>query len=242
MARPDDRQARTDALLTMTGLGGSIRLRDAAARLGVAEMTLRRDAARPGSPLRCLGGWLVPSGVAPEYDLRAETRRNIEAKRKAARHALDLIAPGKRIFLDCGTTTPHLAQMLPDGVRVVTHSLPVARLLAARDGVALELLGGPYHSESASFHAVPPPGMGRLDLAVLSAGGLGGGRLSCSYAHEPPVKRAAIAAGTRRVVLADSAKLAQRRTVDFAAASEVELLVTEAGIGPMPAGDDPATS
>ncbi|WP_276207459.1 hypothetical protein [Paracoccus contaminans] len=103
-------------------------------------------------------------------------------------------------------------------------------------------MGGTYHSQSASFHAQPPPGLGRIDLAVLSAGGLAGGRLSCSYAHEPPVKRAAIAAGARRVVLADSAKLAQRRTVDFAAASEIELLVTEAGIGPMPAGDDIAPS
>ncbi|WP_169712204.1 DeoR/GlpR transcriptional regulator [Paracoccus contaminans] len=171
MARPDDRQARTDALLTMTGLGGSIRLRDAAARLGVAEMTLRRDAARPGSPLRCLGGWLVPSGVAPEYDLRAETRRNAEAKRAAARHALDLIAPGERIFLDCGTTTPHLAQMLPDGVRVVTHSLPVARLLAARGGWGSSCWAGHIIHNRPRFTRSRRPGWGGSTWRCCRPGG-----------------------------------------------------------------------
>lgn len=149
MARTSGRAERIDAVMALIEAGGSLRLRDAAARLGVAEMTLRRDAGVPGAPLRCLGGWLVPAAMVPDYDLTAETVRHVGAKRAAARAALALIPAGGRVFVDCGTTTTHLARLLPAGVTVITHSLPVAQIVAARGDMGLEMLGGVYYPATA---------------------------------------------------------------------------------------------
>lgn len=233
MARPSARKSRTEALLALTDGGGRVRLRDAARRLGVTEMTLRRDAAQPDAPLRCLGGWLVAAGGSGDYDLTAEMLRHVEAKNRAARHVAAGIPTGARVFVDCGTTTPHLARLLPEGVIVVTHSLAVAQAVAARGGLGLELLGGAYHPESGSLHTDPPLPEGMaFDIAVLSAGGIGegpDGALSCSHRHERAIKRAALARAGRRVVLADDSKLGQRRPVAFARRAEVDAVVTERG-------------
>lgn len=229
MARTSGREARVDAVMALIEAGGSVRLRDAAARLGVTEMTLRRDAAVADAPLRCLGGWLVPAAVVSDYDLSAEGLRHVEAKRAAARAAVPMIPAAGRVFLDCGTTTTHLAQLLPAGVTVITHSLPVAQIVAGRDDLRLELLGGIYHPATASAHAEPPlPGGAAFDLAVMSAGGIDAdGAVTCSHPHEYPIKRAAMAAARRRVILADHSKLGHRRPVVFADRTEFDAVITE---------------
>lgn len=47
-----------------------------------------------------------------------------------------------RVFVDCGSTTTHLASLLTAdaGIAVITHSLPVAELLVRRGGVTLALI------------------------------------------------------------------------------------------------------
>lgn len=242
MARPSERESRTEALLALIDSGGRVRLRDAAARLGVTEMTLRRDAARAGAPVRCLGGWLVAAGRATDYDMNAETLRHVEAKLQAARHVAAGVRPGQRVFVDCGTTTPHLARLLPQGVTVVTHALAVAQAVAqmvaqtvaptgaGRDRLRLELLGGAFHAETGSFHADPAlPARLSLDLAVLSAGGVAGGVLSCSHPPERALKRAVLGRAAHSVVLADDSKLGLRRPVEFARLTEIGAVVTESG-------------
>lgn len=212
---------------------GSIRLRDAATRLGVTEMTLRRDVAGPDAPLRARGGWLVPAALAPDYDLPAEMDRHVEAKRAAARAALPLIQPDTRIFVDCGTTTVHLAPLLAGPLTVVTHALPVAQIVAQAvaggGNLVLQLLGGAYHPVTAAFIAEPPLPRGlRFDLAVISAGGIDAdGALSCSHAAEVPVKRAVMAASARRVILADRSKLELRRPFVFGRRDEFDAVVLD---------------
>lgn len=233
MARRSGTQERSDAVAALMESHGSLRLRDAAQALNVTEMTLRRDATRPEAPFRVRGGWLVPAVLAPDYDLDREKDRRVEAKRAAARAALALVRPGARVFLDCGTTTTHLAQLLPggQGISVVTHALHVAQIVAGRGDLPLTVLGGPYHAPNAAFHGDPAQMPAGLTLAILSAGGIAAdGALSCAHIHEIAVKRAAMAAADAAWVLADSAKLGQTRPAIFGTLAEVTGHVTEAGI------------
>ncbi|MRX51911.1 DeoR family transcriptional regulator [Paracoccus sp. S-4012] len=233
MARPSGRQERLEAVMGLIAASGSVRLRDAATRLGVTEMTLRRDVAGPHAPLRALGGWLVRASLAPDYDLPAEMDRHVEAKRAAARAALPLIRPGTRIFVDCGTTTVHLAPLLAGPLTVVTHALPVAQIVAQAAGqggdLALDLLGGAYHPATAAFFARPAlPDGSRFDLAVISAGGIDSdGALSCSHGAEVALKQAVIAASRQRIVLADRSKLDLRRPYVFASRAVFDAVVLD---------------
>lgn len=234
MGRSSARNRRSDAIAALIATAGSVRLRDLVKELGVSEMTLRRDAQFPDAGFACLGGYVVSAsaGGAGAYDFDHALRRQVDAKRAAARQVLALLRPGMRVFVDCGSTTTHLASLLTAdaGIAVITHSLPVAELLVRRDNVPVELLGGPARPETRSMHpdpAVLPPG---IDLAVMTASGLAGGQARCAFAHEIGVKRAVLSAAARVVLLADASKLDQGGGHGFAALSRFEAVATELGL------------
>ncbi|AYM20223.1 hypothetical protein At15955_52380 (plasmid) [Agrobacterium tumefaciens] len=60
MSRISAHNARLDALAGLVQETGVLRLRDAASRLGVSEITIRRDIAADGQRLSCLGGYIIP--------------------------------------------------------------------------------------------------------------------------------------------------------------------------------------
>lgn len=238
MARRSGRQERAEEIAALLAHHGSLRLRDAARLLNVTEMTLRRDGAAPDAPFRCLGGHVVLPSVVGGYDLSRERDSHVAAKRAAARAAVALVLPDERIFLDCGTTTTHLAGILPTdcGLTVITHSLPVAEVLASRKGIGLEVIGGRHYPETASLHGDPPlPPHLILTTAFLSAGGVAQcGTVSCSHMHEVALKQAVLAITQRAFILIDRSKLGQRKPADFARMEAVEAIITEAGVGDRP--------
>lgn len=96
MGRSSARNRRSDAIAALIATAGSVRLRDLAQELGVSEMTLRRDAQFPDAGFACLGGYVVSAsaGGAGAYDFDHALRRQVDAKRAAARQVLALLRPG----------------------------------------------------------------------------------------------------------------------------------------------------
>lgn len=144
----NERSARRLARLSEAlAQGGSLRLSEAAALCGVSPMTIRRDLAASEGGLQLMGGHLVRSDdprYAPVYDLAAQRDRHAAAKRRLCRRALERIAPGDTLFIDCGTTLMPLAASLPrdQSLTVVTYALNVAEVVSGLAGVRLILLGG----------------------------------------------------------------------------------------------------
>ena len=139
MGRSSARNRRSDAIA-------------AQGHLGHAKL-LRRDAQFPDAGFACLGGYVVSAsaGGAGAYDFDHALRRQVDAKRAAARQVLALLRPGMRVFVDCGSTTTHLASLLTadTGIAVITHSLPVAELLTgALAAIAGMLLSGRINAMS----------------------------------------------------------------------------------------------
>ena len=80
---------------------------EAAALLGVSEMTIRRDLNGHNGPVVLLGGYIVlEPRSATHYLLSDQKTRLVEEKRRAARHAAALLEAHQMAFFDCGTTTP----------------------------------------------------------------------------------------------------------------------------------------
>jgi DeoR family deoxyribose operon repressor len=200
-----------------------IAARGAARLLRVSSMTIRRDLAAPDAPLACLGGHIV--GLLPaeaaRYTLDAERDLHAEAKRAACRRAAALVRPGDSLFIDCGTTMPHLVEALPAGMplSVVCYSLNIAATLSRRPNTQLMLLGGLYHPSAESFLSEESlQYLQRLgiDKAFLSAGGVHPRRgVSCSNFNEVPVKQAAIAAAAESILVVDDTKLGQLKPAFF---------------------------
>ncbi|MCI0756951.1 DeoR family transcriptional regulator [Teichococcus vastitatis] len=229
------RRSRLAQLQDMLRQGGPTRLGDAAAALGVSSMTLRRDLARTGQPFSLLGGHVVPLGDGPSrrgYALEREQDSHAAAKRQAARRAASLVEEGDTLFIDCGTTMPHLVEALPPGLflTVACYALNIAQLLSRRPQTQLVLLGGVFHPASATFasdEALASLRRLRINKAFLSAGGVHATRgVTCTNFNEVPVKQAAIASAAQSVLVVDSSKLGRLKPAFFAPVSAFERIVT----------------
>ncbi len=215
---------------------GSLRLRDAAALLAVSEMTVRRDLARHKGTLSYLGGHIVSSRSLQgtgEYSLAQETDHFAQAKKNASRKALALINPNQVVFIDCGTTLLHLAQLIPGDfpLTVVCYSLNTAEILKNKPALRLIVLGGTYMRSSDSFsgqEALNALDQISFDTAFMSAGGVDEQTgVSCWNLHEKDIKRRAMQRARCRYLVVDSSKLGMRRHIRFAGISEFDAILTE---------------
>jgi DeoR family deoxyribose operon repressor len=211
---------------------GALHLNEAAVLLDVSAMTVRRDIATASERFTYLGGYIVANGAEGGYRLDRERDKHAAAKTAICAHAARLIRDGDTIFIDCGTTTPHLAHRLPPGLKatVVCYALNIAEPLAANPNVQLILLGGLYNASSASFAV--DDGLRTLERlgvnkAFLSAGGVHPTRgVSCSNFHEVAVKQAAMNVALEKHLLVDASKLGQVKLAHFAGLDQFDSIVT----------------
>ena len=125
---------RQSLILEDVRRAGSARVSDLTQRLGVSDMTIRRDLevlARAGLIEKVHGGAVLP-GAPSSHEPGFEAKSVLERPEKdaIARAAAALVVPGTAIALSAGTTTFALAQYLLDvpGLTIVTNSMRVANL------------------------------------------------------------------------------------------------------------------
>lgn len=229
MARPSGRTARIKALRKLCSSGAIVHIADAAKQLETSEITIRRDLSDSDSGILCLGGYLMfASDNGERYSLSHAQGTNTQAKTEAALQAARLIGPEDTIFIDCGSTLPHLAARVPQNanVTVVTQALNIAEIIARLEGVNLVLLAGIYHAESGSFSSETALKMLQeinITKGFFSAAGVHEKEgVTCFHFHEVAVKRAAIARSQRQFLVADPTKWGKLRPATFAQLSEFD--------------------
>ena len=219
-----------------------LHLRDAAQRLGVSEMTVRRDIANHPNQFAYLGGYIMSAAEVDgdtTYDLSKAADSHAAAKRDACVHAARHIRPDETVFIDCGTTLVHLVDLIPPDYKItaICYALNIADKLARRPNVTMMMLGGLYHPASASFS-----GNGDLDVladiginvAFLSAAGADAERgATCEHFHEAQVKRKVIARARENFLVVDSSKMGKLKRAFFAPMNAFKAIITEDGETPI---------
>lgn len=230
---------RLHALAEALAKRNVLHLRDAAALLGVSEMTVRRDIAAHPDRFTYLGGYIVSAVQVPNaagYSLEQEKDHFATAKAQASAHAAQLIVDNETIFIDCGTTLASLARLIPATMQltVVCYSLNVAEVLRRMPNVRMILLGGVYVPSSDSFTGDESLDMLRrmgINKAFISAGGIDPARgVTCWNFHEVALKQAAMANAVERHLVADSSKFGVVKAVRFSQIDEFDSIITENGI------------
>ena len=212
-----------------------VRVVSLASELSVAEETIRRDLKlldERGIAVRTHGGAVLPA--APTGDLPFEERRRAMGpqKRAIAQAAAERIGPGATIALDGSTTAFEVASLLTDpSLTVVTNSLLVATMLAARPGPSVISVGGTLDRELMMFTgmiAVDGLRHVHVDLFFCSCGGIDVGRgFSDPSDAGAQFKREIVKLAGRTVVLADSTKFQSRAPVLFARPGDVDQIITD---------------
>jgi DeoR family fructose operon transcriptional repressor len=227
---------RRAELLRRVALAGYLSSAAVAAELGVSEMTIRRDLrelAAQGLVTRVAGGASAPTAPGAPFDQRRGAAP-VE-KQAVARAAIGLLAEARVIALDAGTTVTALAEQLPGGCTVVTHSVPVISRCAERDDLELIGLGGNYHAKTRSFTGpLTRAALAQLavDVAVLSAAAAGPSGLYSADTWDADTKQVMADVAERVVVLLDSRKLSTRAPIRFLDLDRVDTVVIDDGAAP----------
>ncbi|WP_018546352.1 DeoR/GlpR family DNA-binding transcription regulator [Streptomyces sp. LaPpAH-108] len=226
---------------------GGVRVNELTRKLGVSDMTVRRDLdalARQGVLEKVHGG-AVPVVEASTHEPGFEAKSGLEptAKEEIARAAARLVAPGAAVALSGGTTTYALARQLlevPD-LTVVTNSVRVAdvfhaaqRVSGQRQGAATVVLTGGVRTPSDSLVGpVADRAISALhfDLLFLGVHGISAeAGLSTPNLAEAETNRRLVRSARRVVVVADHTKWGTVGLSSFATLDEVDTLVTDAGL------------
>jgi DeoR/GlpR family transcriptional regulator of sugar metabolism len=226
---------------------GGVRVNELTRRLGVSDMTVRRDLdalARQGVVEKVHGG-AVPVVEASTHEPGFEAKSGLEltAKEDIARTAAELVAPGSAIALSGGTTTYALAHHLVDvpDLTVVTNSVRVAdvfhsaqRTSGQRQGAATVVLTGGVRTPSDSLVGpVADQAIAALHFDVLFLGVHGisaEAGLSTPNLAEAETNRRLVQSARRVVVVADHTKWGTVGLSSFATLDQVDTLVTDAGM------------
>ena len=154
--RYDTAPERRRTILNAVGDAGFVSVTELTRRLGVSDMTVRRDLrklAHQGKVRIVHGGVsaLSSSRHSPAFTGRAE--EHAAGKRAIGEAVAARLSLRATIAVDAGTTTYAVVQALPDSFRgtVVTHSIPVMQLMLARGLGRVVGLGGELLPESQAF-------------------------------------------------------------------------------------------
>jgi DeoR/GlpR family transcriptional regulator of sugar metabolism len=230
----DRRRREIQALLAQTG---EVAIGGLAEQLDVSEMTIRRDLEvleEAGVARRIRGGAIatVSRGYEPPFDARVGSEQH--AKVAIAKAAADCVRDGETAIVDVGSTTLELARRLRGrrGITVVTPSMLAALELANEPNMRVVVTGGiirPGELSLVGDFAERAFSELNCDVVFLGVGGVDAEKGLTEYnLDDTRVKRAAIGAARRRVVLADATKLGRVCLATVAPLGEVDVLITDA--------------
>jgi DeoR/GlpR family transcriptional regulator of sugar metabolism len=203
---------------------------------GASEMTIRRDLEvleSHGAVRRVYGGAVstLLSGVEPPYAVRALV--DTESKRRIAAVAVGLLGNGETVALDTGTTAFTIAKAMAGRQLTVTPlSLHATIPLADNPEVRLLLPGGQVRPEELSFYGEITIRMFEdlcYDTFILACCGVDADHGATAYnLDDVHVKRAAIRAARRVILVATPEKLGRVALGRICSIDEIQMVVTDA--------------
>jgi DeoR/GlpR family transcriptional regulator of sugar metabolism len=232
---------RRSLILAELGRDGTVKVADLVDRLGVSDMTVRRDLQalhRRGLLEKVHGGALAvaePSTAEPGFEAKS-SRRQPEKEAIAVR-AASLVQPGSAIAVSAGTTTHAFARHLVDipDLTVVTNSVWVADLLhrSGRESISVLVTGGLRTPSDALVGPVAITALSSLHVDAVFMGVHGMEEVagfSTPNLLEAETNRAMISSGRRLIVLADSTKWGVVGLSSMASLEDADALVTDTGL------------
>jgi DeoR family transcriptional regulator, glycerol-3-phosphate regulon repressor len=213
---------------------------DLAGRFAVSDETIRRNI-KPliadGLLVKVHGGVMLPERLdEPPFSRRMAV--SPEGKRAIAARIGELVQDGDSLILEGGTTCLHIAQALAAHSRltVVTHSIEVARVLAARNGNRVFIAGGELRADDGAAFGDSVLAFLRqfhVRYAIVSVTAIDTqGRFMDALPADVAFTLAAFAQAERRVVAADHAKFGHSALVHAFGPGAAHLLVTDVAPAP----------
>ena len=193
--------------------------------LDSSESTVRRDLDElelEGHLRRVHGGAEVISKLQSEESILEKSIKNVQEKMEIAQKALSLIEDGDVIFIDAGTTTELLVELLDRrNLTVVTDSIHHAAKLVEKNFKTIIIGGFVKQSTDASIGRAAVEQISQLnfDKAFIGMNGVDESFLTTPDMEEAAIKKTIIENAQKTYVLLDVSKIGQ---VSFAKVARID--------------------
>jgi DeoR family fructose operon transcriptional repressor len=205
---------------------------------GMSSATIRndlRDLEAAKLIIRTHGGAMVKTKTGLELTAVQREDQHIDAKRRIARVALDMIEDGDTIILDTGTTTLEIARLLGErrDVTVVTNDLQIATILENLTETTVVFMGGIVRRK---FHCTVFTGDARAQVMsglVVDKAFMGTNGLSLKRGATTPdigmaqTKKLMISMASSVVVVCDVSKLGRDSFAQFASLEQMHTVILD---------------
>lgn len=233
-------EQRRSTIIKELGRAQSLRVNDLSDRLGVSEVSIRRDLQileDNGLLKRVHGGAVAILDQTVGEALSTRWYQDLEKKERIGQVAAAMIQRGDRLIFDSGTTplqvARHIApELLASGnLTVITASLPIGREVGSHPGVHLILLGGVYLPTYDLV--IGPQTIDNLknlhaDKLFLGTDGLTFNQgITTANVLEAEVDRAMVNASSEVIVVSDSSKIGVIGLVTIMPLTQIDKLVTD---------------
>lgn len=219
---------------------GGVRVSSLVEKLGVSDMTIRRDLdalARRGLVTKVHGGATSVGGRSIDEPGFEAKQMRAQAEKDAIAHvAAGMVTPGSAVGISAGTTTWTLAHLLRDipGLTVVTNSMRVADVVLSggRSDQTVVITGGIRTPSDALVGPVAVEALRTLHLDVVFLGvhGMDERGFTTPNLMESETDRALVEAGRQLVVVADHSKWGVVGLSTIVPLSDADVLITDDGL------------
>jgi len=229
-------QKRRQQILEKIGSAGEVEIKQLAAALKTAEITIRRDLnqlSEDGLLYRTHGGAMKVNPLEFPHRFINKAAVNKEAKDRIARRAAAEIKDGDIIFLDCGSTVFRICQFIQNKkIKVITNSIPIVYEL--RDSLAaINIIGGEFDPERQAVHgkmAEMHIKKYRAAKAFLGVDGISPNGLFANGEKEAAMTVALAAQSSFTFLLCDATKINKETYLRFADINLADALITDYNI------------
>jgi DeoR family fructose operon transcriptional repressor len=215
----------------------SVDVNTLSAKLGVTGKTIRQDLDKLEEMdliERVHGGAVLKRSSNSIFPIMERKQTNLEEKRRIAEIACSYIQEDDIIYLDSGTTTLPIAELLGDKrITVVTHDPFIVHELIYKDNVSLYVVGGKLRREKGSYTLVGPSAQKDISqyhiqkyFLATSAIDLSEGLMMFS-SEEAQIKKTVIGVSKQVICVCDYTKFHRMAIFTVCSIDDIDVLITD---------------
>lgn len=228
-------------ILNAVNSKGTITVNDLVDKLSVSSMTIRRDLdelEKQEKIVRVFGGAQSVNLVSQTEPSYIQKRKiHLAEKNEIAKAVASMIKPNETVFLGPGSTNELVSKYLEiDDLRIVTNSLPVFQRFSDEHDFDLCLVGGTYRRRSGAFVGSLAEEFLRnikMHKAFVGVNGISNTSVMNADTDEGASQRVALEQSQNKYIVADHHKLDHDDFYNFYDLSNVNGLITDAGVKPV---------